>query len=519
MSKAYSPARAARRGANSSREEPTSSPETSASTSAATARVASRCWGRRPGFGRWARARTRVKGLPVMAESARAVRRICPPPSPALPSRTIGRGSGTQRIYWLPAAPLRSKAPAERASPRPSGGVLEVPVVAAALAIFALTYLAVAAGRLPFLSVDRPAAALLGAVLMVAAGVLAPSEAGAAVNGDTLGLLLGMMILSAYLGEAGFFRWASWRVLRTVSGPRTLLWALVFTAGVLSAFLVNDTVCLMVTPIVLRILDDAELPPLPYLLAVAFGSNAGSAATLTGNPQNMIVGTLSGLSCARFAGALALPALAALVVVAVVLHALFRRDLARAGRLHRRTEPPPVERRLLAKALAALGVALAGFVLGFPLSWTALFAGALLMAVAGRAPREALARVDWPLLVFFAGLFVVVAGVARSGASDRMHDAIAPLARRGRPAPGDRVLPVLGRGLAARLERAVRPPRGRVDPAARRPRPALARHGARGDARGQPHHHRVGRERHRARARRVAGGASASGASSASARS
>jgi Na+/H+ antiporter NhaD/arsenite permease-like protein len=299
--------------------------------------------------------------------------------------------------------------------------------VTAALAIFALTYLAVAAGRLPFLSVDRPAAALLGAVLMVAAGVLAPGEAGGAVNGDTLGLLLGMMILSAYLGEAGFFRWASWRVLRAVSGPRTLLWALVFTSGVLSAFLVNDTVCLMVTPIVVGILDDAELPPLPYLLAVAFGSNAGSVATLTGNPQNMIVGTLSGLSWARFAGALALPALASLVVVAAVLHALFRADLARGARMGARRGPPPVERRLLAKAVAALGVALAGFVLGFPLSWTALFAGALLMAVAGRAPREALARVDWPLLVFFAGLFVVVAGVARSGAADRMHEAIAPL--------------------------------------------------------------------------------------------
>jgi Na+/H+ antiporter NhaD/arsenite permease-like protein len=299
--------------------------------------------------------------------------------------------------------------------------------VTAALAIFALTYLAVAAGRLPFLSVDRPAAALLGAVLMVAAGVLAPGEAGGAVNGDTLGLLLGMMILSAYLGEAGFFRWASWRVLRAVSGPRTLLWALVFTSGVLSAFLVNDTVCLMVTPIVVGVLDDAELPPLPYLLAVAFGSNAGSVATLTGNPQNMIVGTLSGLSWARFAGALALPALASLVVVAAVLHALFRADLARGARMGARRGPPPVERRLLAKAVAALGVALAGFVLGFPLSWTALFAGALLMAVAGRAPREALARVDWPLLVFFAGLFVVVAGVARSGAADRMHEAIAPL--------------------------------------------------------------------------------------------
>lgn len=295
----------------------------------------------------------------------------------------------------------------------------------AALAVFALTYLAVAAGRLPFLSVDRPAAALLGAVLMVAAGVLAPGEAGAAVNGDTLGLLLGMMILSAYLAEARFFRWTSWRVLHAVSGPRTLLWALVFTSGVLSAFLVNDTVCLMVTPIVLRVVDEADLPPLPYLLALAFGSNAGSAATLTGNPQNMLVGTLSGISYARFAAALALPALASLFVVAAVLHAFFRRDLPRAI-TRRPGEGPVLDRPLLARALAATGVALAGFLLGFPLSWTALFAGALLMAVAGRQPREALGRVDWPLLVFFAGLFVVVAGVAEAGVAARMHDAIVP---------------------------------------------------------------------------------------------
>jgi Na+/H+ antiporter NhaD/arsenite permease-like protein len=298
--------------------------------------------------------------------------------------------------------------------------------VVAALAIFALTYLAVAAGRVPFLSVDRPAAALLGAVLMVAAGVLAPAEAGAAVNGDTLGLLLGMMILSAYLGAAGFFGWASGLVLRSVSGPRTLLWALVFTSGILSALLVNDTVCLMVTPLVLRLVDDAELPALPYLLALAFGSNAGSAATLTGNPQNMIVGTLSGIPYARFAGALALPALAALVAVAAVLHLIFRRDLRRRPLARARREAPAIDRRLLAKALAATGVALVGFLAGFPLAWTALFSAALLMAVAGRAPREALGRVDWPLLVFFSGLFVVVAGVARAGAAGRMYELIAP---------------------------------------------------------------------------------------------
>lgn len=296
-----------------------------------------------------------------------------------------------------------------------------------AVLVFALTYLAVAAGRFPYLSLDRPAAALLGAVLMVAAGVLSPAEAGAAVNGETLGLLLGMMIISAYLGEAGFFRWASWRVIRGAGTPRTLLWGIVFASGVLSAFLVNDTVCLMTTPLVLRIVDDAELPPLPYLLAVAFGSNAGSVATLTGNPQNMIVGTLSGISYGRFALALALPAALSLVVVAALLHALFRRSLPRrplAGVTRR--SAPEVDRVLLPKALAALGLALAGFLAGFDLAFTALFAAAVCMAVAGRAPREALQRVDWPLLVFFAGLFVVVAGIGKAGVAARMYEAVAP---------------------------------------------------------------------------------------------
>jgi Na+/H+ antiporter NhaD/arsenite permease-like protein len=298
--------------------------------------------------------------------------------------------------------------------------------VTAAVVIFVLTYVAVAGGRFPLLSVDRPAAAFLGAVLMVAAGVLTPAEAGRAVNGDTVGLLLGMMVLTEYLREAAFFRWTSWRVLRAVHGPRTLLWGIVLTAGALSALLVNDTVCLMMTPIVLRIVDDAELPALPYLLAVAFGSNAGSVATLTGNPQNMIVGTLSGISFPRFAGAMVLPAAASVLVVAAVLQLLFRRELPARLAHAPALEPPPVAARLLALSLGATLLAVAGFLAGFPLAWTALFAAALLMALGGRAPREALHRVDWPLLVFFAGLFIVVAGVARSGAAVRMHDALAP---------------------------------------------------------------------------------------------
>ncbi len=303
----------------------------------------------------------------------------------------------------------------------------------AAVAVFSLTYLAVAAGRLPFLSVDRPAAALLGAVLMVAAGVLTPAQAGAAVNGDTLGLLLGMMILSAYLAEARFFRWTSFRILQSVRTPRALLWAVVVSAGTLSALLVNDTVCVMVTPIVLGVVEDAELPPLPYLLALAFGSNAGSVATLTGNPQNMIVGTLSGISYASFAAALALPALASLAVVAIVLQIVFREELPRRRLSPTRLAPPALDRPLLARALGATALAVAGFLAGFPLAWTALFAAALCMAIAGRAPREALLRVDWPLLLFFAGLFVVVAGVERSGVAAGLYELIAPALGAGGP--------------------------------------------------------------------------------------
>jgi Na+/H+ antiporter NhaD/arsenite permease-like protein len=183
----------------------------------------------------------------------------------------------------------------------------------------------------------------------------------------------------------------------------------------------------MLTPLVVRLVDDARLPALPYLLALAFGANAGSAATLTGNPQNMIVGTLSAIPYRTFAAALAVPALVSLVLVAAVLHGIFRRDLPRGPLRGGAAEAAAVDPRLLAKSLGATALAVAGFLAGFPLSWTALFCAALLMAVAGRRPREALGRVDWPLLVFFAGLFVVVAGVARAGVAARMYDAVAPL--------------------------------------------------------------------------------------------
>jgi Na+/H+ antiporter NhaD/arsenite permease-like protein len=296
-----------------------------------------------------------------------------------------------------------------------------------ALVIFLGTWFFLAGGAVPLLRLDRTGGAVAGAVAMVAFGVLTPEQVVRdAINWDTILLLLGMMVLTSVMGRAGIFRWVSFLALRRAHSPQALLAILVAVAGLLSALLVNDTVCLLCTPIVLAIVEAAALPALPYLLALAFGSNAGSAATLTGNPQNMLIGTLSHISYARFAGALFLPSLAALATVLAVLSIAFRKELRRQRPLSIEAAPPPLNRPLALLCGAVLLFALAGFLTGHSLAWTAMSAAALLLAFSREPPREILAGVDGTLLLFFAGLFVVTHGVAQAGIAERIHAAIAP---------------------------------------------------------------------------------------------
>ncbi|HEX9603380.1 MAG TPA: SLC13 family permease [Myxococcales bacterium] len=297
----------------------------------------------------------------------------------------------------------------------------------AALIIFLATYLFLAGTELPFLKLDRPGGALAGAVAMVAAGVLTPEQVyREAISWDTLVLLLGMMILSSLLARAGIFRWVSWAALQRAHGPRTLLLAIVAVAGGLSAVLVNDTVCLMCTPVVLALVEEARLPPLPYLLALAFASNAGSVATLTGNPQNMLVGTLSGIGYAHFAKALILPALLSMGCVYLVLRIAFRRELAQAPRLDPHLPEPPLRRGHAALCVLALIFVVAGFLAGYNLAWTAMVGAALLLIVTRGDPREIFAQVDGTLLLFFAALFVVTHGVAQAGIAERLYGWLQP---------------------------------------------------------------------------------------------
>jgi Na+/H+ antiporter NhaD/arsenite permease-like protein len=304
--------------------------------------------------------------------------------------------------------------------------------VTVALVVFVVTYVAIAGLRLPWVLVDRPAAAMCGAVAMVAFGVLSVDEAYAAVHMDTVALLLGMMIIAAYLTEAAFFRNIAWFVVTRARSARSLLWMLVFVSGGLSALLVNDTVCLMFTPLVLAVILEADLPALPYLLALATATNLGGLATYTGNPQNMIVGASPGAPSYLVYLAHAAPvALLSLAADAALLGWLFRRELP-AGPLKDRSPPrAPLDRVLAAKALAALVLFVVLAVCGFRLAGAAMAAAALLIVLARHAPRKALERVDWILLLFFAGLFVVVRGVEKSGALQLAFDRLTPLFARG----------------------------------------------------------------------------------------
>jgi Na+/H+ antiporter NhaD/arsenite permease-like protein len=290
-----------------------------------------------------------------------------------------------------------------------------------AIAIFAFTYLLISGRRLKILPLNRPAAALLGTVLMVATGVMTPQEAYAAVDYDTLVLLLGMMLIAAYLHLGGFFDWAADRVLRRAGNPRRLLLLIIVTSGVLSALLVNDTVCLMLTPLVVTVMVRGGLPLPPYLLALAMSANIGSVATLVGNPQNMIIGNLSGISFARFSASLLPAAVVCLGLQYLVLRIGFRRVLAEATLRMPDGPERPLDRRLIRLSFSALALVFVGFVVGLNLAWTALAGGALVMVLARRDTHEVMKQVDWHLLVFFAALFVVVEGLNHTGLPDQAY--------------------------------------------------------------------------------------------------
>lgn len=289
-------------------------------------------------------------------------------------------------------------------------------------ALFALTYLALAIGRVPRLRCDRPGIAFIGAALMLCAGVVTLRQATSpeSIDYETLFLLFGMMVVVGVLRISGFFiRLAHWSLDR-IRSPRGLLAVVILLSGILSAFLVNDIVCLALTPLVLHLTRRLRFNPLPHLIGLATAANVGSTGTITGNPQNMIIGIQSRISYLRFAIHLMPVALIGLVINYAVILIVYRSALAQApasaggngngnGITNHRDRIPKGRafRWLLIKSGVVALITVILFFTGLPIALVATGAAAFLM-LSRIKPARIFREVDWTLLLMFIGLFIVV---------------------------------------------------------------------------------------------------------------
>jgi len=295
----------------------------------------------------------------------------------------------------------------------PPGAITDARLMAG-YAIFLASYIVFAIGKFPGLKVDRTGAAIIGAVAMVAVRIVRPGEALRFIDFGTIVLLFSMMVIVGNLHLVGFFEWNAEFVLRRLK-PEQLLPAVIFTCGLLSAFFVSDIVCLVMVPFVLSIARRMKLAPLPYLLAVATASNIGSVATITGNPQNMLIGSFSGIGYRDFLMHLAPVAILGLFVDWAFLHWIHMRRTTPLAEKPDAIPLPELDLSRLTKPVIVVTGVVAGFLFGVPPAMMAALGAAILLITRTLEPRKLYQEVDWGLLVFFVGLFLIVGGAENAG--------------------------------------------------------------------------------------------------------
>ncbi len=301
-------------------------------------------------------------------------------------------------------------------------------------AIILLSLAGIAIGSLPRLRMNRATIAFTGAAALVATGAIGAREAFEAVDMETIVLLLSMMILIANLGLSGFFTVAGSFALSLAQTPRQLLALVILVSGFLAAFFVNDTICIMLTPLVAELAVRARRDPRPYLIGVAVASNIGSCATIIGNPQNMLIGASSGLSFLSFMARLGPISIAGLGIawIAIVLsdRKEFRSGLAMVpidhGRIH-------VHSTMLVKNCIVAALFLAALLAGVFAAVAAMCAASLVLVTRRVKADRVFREVDFTLLVFFAGLFIITKAIAGTDAFRFASTAALPRARESLP--------------------------------------------------------------------------------------
>src|ERR1017187_2047506 len=295
------------------------------------------------------------------------------------------------------------------------------PATPAVLVIFALTYLGIAVGRVPGLKLNRTGIALLGAIMIMIFSHLPTTIVVGFINWPTVLLLFGFFVLSAQLRLSGFFDKVANGISARLEDPaRFLLTLMLVTAG-LSAFLNHDIVCYVFTPIVATTLLRRQLNPVPFLIALAVASNIGAAATLVGNPQDMMVAQVAGLDFGRYLLWCITPVLFALGCAYVLIWTMSRHDLVPTATAPAIMNPPtyPFNRLHTIKGLVILGLVIAFFFSSIPKEIIALTAAGIHLASPKFHTDDLLGLVDWPILVLFMGLFVVNGVFQATGCGDQ----------------------------------------------------------------------------------------------------
>ncbi|OUL31287.1 anion transporter [Nostoc sp. 106C] len=273
--------------------------------------------------------------------------------------------------------------------------------------VLGLTYLGLALGYIPGLRMNRATIALVGSAFLIALGAVNLQEAWQAIDANTIIFLLSMMVVNANLAYAGFFRRSLSILLSLTSSPLGLLIALTFGSGILSAVFLNDTIALIFTPLTLSLTQALGLNPIPFLLAIAGATNIGSVCTLSGNPQNILIGSFSGIPYLDFLRALAPVALTGLVIQVGLLW-LFYPEVRSIHPCQQKVDGNDrIFKPLFNKTLVITTGLLIAFAIGFPLAESALVAASLLLITRRLKPQRILQKIDWNLLVMFSGLFIL----------------------------------------------------------------------------------------------------------------
>lgn len=281
--------------------------------------------------------------------------------------------------------------------------------------IFGFVYLGMMLGKIPGLALDRTGVALLGAIALLVTGRVTPKEAVAAVDVPTIALLFGLMVVSAQFRLGGFYSAVTRRMAAAEVSPSILLAMVIGVSGLLSALLSNDIVCLAMAPVLAEGCVRRRLNPMPYLLGLACASNVGSAATLIGNPQNMLIGQTLHMSFGGYLLEAAVPSILGLAAVWLIIRPKAAAGLP-AGLIVPHIAPPPLDPWQAGKALAVLSVLVAAFLLAdWPREILALAAAGILLMSRRMTSRAMLGLIDWHLLVLFIALFVVNDSLDESG--------------------------------------------------------------------------------------------------------